>query len=134
MFLPWFSADRATVDVPDLSSAWQWFGILDIYLVATALAAVALALAPPDATGRWLGRLALVLGGLGLAAVMFRLVSPPDDALGGFEIEISRGPGAFVCLLALAALTAGALAAAAPGDVADAPQRPRPESGSPSSA
>lgn len=135
LFLPWYSGSVSNVEVPeDLSSGWEWLELLDVFLAVVCAGAFALVLAPsggPQGGRRWLGRVVFGLAALALILVTYRIVSPPDDALTGRSLEVERDFGAYVCLLGVAAIVAGALAAAAPEGALEGsgPQEPEPGPG-----
>jgi len=106
LFLPWFGGSTAGVDVPELSTGWEWLSVLDLLLVLV-VAATALLLFT-DALGDLGPRLVAGLGTLGLAAVSYRIVSPPTGRLENFVIEVAVKVGPFVELLALVLVVSGA--------------------------
>ncbi|PTL59540.1 hypothetical protein [Paraconexibacter algicola] len=112
LFLPWFGADRAGIEVADLSSGWQWLSVLDVLLAVVAVTAVAQL--ATDALGELGARAVAVAAIVAMAATTARLVSPPDDALSGLTIEVSRKLGPFVALLALAVIVVGAAVRTSP--------------------
>lgn len=112
LFLPWFGADRAGIEVADLSSGWQWLSVLDVLLAVVAVTAVAQL--ATDALGELGARGVAVAAIVAMAATTARLVSPPDDALSGLTIEVSRKVGPFVALLALAVIVVGAAVRTSP--------------------
>src|SRR4051794_37988361 len=74
LFLPWYGLDldgRATAD------AWQAFGVIDVVLFATAVAAITLPIARGRA--RWL---IAGLAALALLLVVARIIDPPGRGLG----------------------------------------------------
>jgi hypothetical protein len=150
MFLPWFGLggpgiDQAQqvaeqsgtgeADVPS-ANAFEAFDFIDLLLVAAAVATIAPAVAflvaeiepPPVANA--------LVAGLGILATLFviyRLIDPPTfvslpPQAPGFEIDVTRKVGAFLGLIAAAAVgVGGALAtreqrwAGRPGRRAEAP-------------
>ncbi len=113
------------------ASAWGAFGLIDLVLLAAALAGLTLAVLALTARGRGVaagvGAIAAVLGALATALILFRLVSPPDliDAFGsipgdfGVKVETDVGPKipAFIGLAAAFGVAFGgwrALQASAP--------------------
>jgi len=106
LFLPWFTASRGGIEIPELSSGWEWLSSIDGLLLAVALVALAL-LVVRDA-----GELhALVVAGLGIVAsacVAYRIVAPPNGDAGVLVLEVGREIGPFVALLSLGLVVAGA--------------------------
>jgi hypothetical protein len=129
MFLPWFGAGVEGAQVAPgtgggseaaEANAWEAFDFIDIVLLAAALIAIAPAVAflvagielPPAANA-----LAAGVGLLATLLVLFRLISPPEfvalpPGVTGLELDISRKFGAFLGLIAAAAVTAGGALAA----------------------
>ena len=106
LWLRWFTAELSDIVVPGKRTAWDWFGLLDLYLVAVALLAVATAaLAARGAPAlREAAVLEVVLCGLGFLVVAYRVVSPPDDARPGFVTEVSVSAGPWLALASLGVL------------------------------
>jgi hypothetical protein len=133
MFLPWFGLGGEAAeaveqaqqvaeefgiggDAPDTdANAFQSFEVIDLVLLAAAVVAIGLAVAaltgagplPPAANA-----VAVGLGALGALLVLYRLIDPPDafgslPSVPGFEVEVSRKIGAFLGLIAAAAVALG---------------------------
>jgi hypothetical protein len=120
-FLPWFALDSA-VALPDRPggvtvrgdgvNAWHAFAVIDVLLLAAALAAIAL-LAVRPALGRPVPQpLALAVAAAGAVCallVVYRLLDPPDlvTAADTASHEIGRRLGSFFALLAAAGISWG---------------------------
>src|SRR5215213_6790441 len=107
----WFGVKGAT----DLggTNAWESYGITDIILFLTALAAVALALtAASDAEVGLPVALSAIVTALGIISVILviiSIISPPsyDVPFMGQSVDASVKIGVFLGLIAVAAVTAG---------------------------
>jgi hypothetical protein len=98
-------------------NAWEAFGLIDLVLLVTVLAAVGVAVA--RATGNSVpSEAAMVVMGLGALSVLlllFRVIVPPDlvpgDLPDGVEVDVdvSRGIGLFVGLIASAGIAYGGM-------------------------
>lgn len=94
-------------------NAWGSYGFTDIVLFITALAAIALAaLAASDAEFGLPVALSAIVTGLGIISlilVVISLISPPDFGLNlsGSGVDHTRKIGAFLGLIAVAAVTVG---------------------------
>lgn len=97
LFLDWFGLDGA-----DGASAWRLFEVLDLVLLATAVAAVAAAF------GRLDSRVLLGAAAVAAVVVVSQLVQPPPAAQ-----ELDRDVGAWLALAAATGLVAGAALVAA---------------------
>lgn len=106
LFLPWFTALRGGVAIDELSSGWQWLSVLDVFLAAIAVGAVTQL--ATDAFEELGARAVAIAAIVGMAAVTARIVSPPNDILESFTVEVGRKLGPFVALLALGLIVAGA--------------------------
>jgi hypothetical protein len=121
-FLPWFALDAA-IELPGRSggvtvrgegvNAWEAFAVIDLLLLATALAAIALAALAVSGLRR--GRIPLALAVIAAAVVsgaliVFRLLDPPDlvTAADTAATETGRRIGAFFALLASVGIAWGA--------------------------
>jgi hypothetical protein len=131
MFLPWFrlggEAGEAVEQAQQVAeqfgvpgvpivdteaNAFESFALIDLVLLAAAVTAIGLAVAamigagdlPPAA-----GTAATGLGALAALLVLYRLIDPPDvfEVVPGFQIEVERKLGAFLGLIAAAAVAAG---------------------------
>ncbi len=102
--------------VSDSLNAWKSFSFIDIILLITALAALAMVYLHASSTRVDLpvsiSVIVTALGALSVLLILFRILSPPDFETGGVDVagvDISntREIGAFLGLLAAAALTYG---------------------------
>ena len=129
LFLPWYELESGAVIGPPHAldahaSAWDAFTVLDVLLALGALAAIAVVVvtavqatpAVPLALQALLALLALLL----LVLLVFRIVDPPDvsflestDAPGARSDvdEVSRAAGAWLGLVAMLGIFAGAMIA-----------------------
>lgn len=151
LWLGWYGVDLGPaaaavgVSIDVTANAWEAFGMIDLLLFLTALAAIALAVL--TATGRTAdlpvnpAQVAAGLGALSTLLVLYRIINPPGE--GGIGVEF----GAFIGLLAAAgvafgawramqeapaAIAAPAAATPAPAPAAPAPAAsPEPPAGSP---
>jgi hypothetical protein len=89
LFLPWFSASRDGIPLPGVSTGWQWFGVLDLVLVAVALTGLAAALRPDD---RQLPSVAAYASTAAMIAVIVRAIDPPSVSRFIFEYSVKAGP------------------------------------------
>jgi drug/metabolite transporter (DMT)-like permease len=98
LLLPWYEAPAGTV------TGYEALSVIDILLTLLALLALALPVlqATQDGPSRPVGAavLTVVLGGLGVLLVLFRLIDAPAD---GLEVR----PGAWAALVAVVAIVAG---------------------------
>jgi hypothetical protein len=139
MFLDWYDVSVDAGPFGDFSvggSAWQAFGILDIYLFLVVLAALALAVLTATERTPALPVTASVivtaLAALGTLLVLYRLINTPIDVPDG--VDVGRTIWAFLGLLAIAAVTYGGyLSMREEGtSIADAGQQARAAFDSPS--
>jgi hypothetical protein len=123
MLLPWYGreTDIAGAVVTESWTAWQSLSVIAILLFAIGIAAIAV----PVGRAIWASperfrddRLLAVLGLLGVALVLFRLIDIPIagiDLQPGDSIDSSRGAGVFLALLATAGIAYGGRRAARTG-------------------
>jgi hypothetical protein len=121
-FLPWFALDSA-IELPGRSggvtvrgegvNAWEAFTVIDVLLLVTALAAIALVVAGALGAGR--SGVVLALAAVAAAVVcgaliVFRLIDPPALAteVDTAANEVGRRLGPFFALLATVGITWGA--------------------------
>ena len=111
----WFGIDaEGGVDLGG-ANAWESFGLIDLILFITVVAAIALAamLANGQRVDMPVSPAAIVagLGILSVILILFRIISPPDFGLGDLlEIgggEVSRKIGVFLGLIAAAGIAYG---------------------------
>ncbi len=177
MFLSWFQLESVTAEATGLpegapssfeisgsdleaeaessdeslsKSAWQAFGLIDIVLLVTIIAAIATALIQASGNSArapaWLTTAVAGLGVLATVLVLFRLISPPDliGAFGGtsdipdnvdIDTDVGRQFGVFLGLIAAAGIAYGGWRATqeegVPG-AASAPPPPPPPAAPPS--
>ncbi|HEU5104765.1 MAG TPA: hypothetical protein VFU11_02870 [Solirubrobacterales bacterium] len=114
MFFDWFKVDVSSGDglfsVSIGGNAWEAFSTIDIILMITIIAAVAVAVIrladavvePPFS----INAVVAILGAVSVLLILYRIIDPP----GGSDIEgvdISPAIGAFLGLLAAAGITYG---------------------------
>ena len=107
-FLPWFSADAGPFTVTasggDLGALWATIPML--LAIAMTAVIVVRALKPEAGLPDWpWAQITLGVGGFAAAMVLLKLIIGEDD--GGGIIQISRGTGIFLALLAGIAMAAG---------------------------
>jgi uncharacterized membrane protein YhaH (DUF805 family) len=116
MFFDWFKVDIDSGDgLFSLSvggSAWEAFSYTDLFLLLTIVVVVAVviirlsdALVEPPVS---LNAVAAVLGAVSVLLILYRIIDPPGDTGGVPGVDISPALGAFLGLIAAAALTYGA--------------------------
>jgi len=116
MFFDWFKVDVSSGDgLFSLSvggSAWEAFSYTDLFLLLTIVVVVAVviirlsdALVEPPVS---LNAVAAVLGAISVLLILYRIIDPPGDTAGVPGVDISPAIGAFLGLIAAAALTYGA--------------------------
>ena len=111
MFLKWFGVEASGQSVPGGSlSAWEAFSLIDLLLLLTIIAAVALAfvVASRRAVNVPLSTIVTGLGALSLLFLLIRLISPPDIEVFGFDVaDTTRAYGLYLGILATIGVTAG---------------------------
>lgn len=116
MFFDWFKVDVSSGDgLFSLSvggSAWEAFSYTDLFLLLTIVVAIAVvvirlsdALVEPRVP---LTAVTAVLGAISVLLILYRIIDPPGDTGGVPGVDISPAVGAFLGLIAAAALTYGA--------------------------
>ncbi len=112
----WFTIDvgGGVFEVSGGGNAWESFGFIDIVLFLAAVAGIALALvSAAQSAPNMPVALSAVTAGLGILAVLlvlFRIISPPDFGAGDV-VDIGRGIGVFLGLIAAAGVAYGGWAA-----------------------
>ncbi len=110
LFLPWFGIDTGAVpegvEAPDDSlSGWEGQNTFDVYLLITALVAIAAALTAGGAglalPGMTLNGATALLGGVGTVLILWLLIFDFPD---GFDRKV----GIFLGLIAVAGIAVGA--------------------------
>jgi hypothetical protein len=105
----WFTADVG-FGVEVGGNAWDTMEVIRFFILLAALAGIALAIISatqsqvdmPIATSA----LAAGLGGLAVLLILYRLIDPPDGGAGDL-VDIGRGIGVFLGLIAAAGVTYG---------------------------
>lgn len=138
LIMPWYRATRDDDEVADLSNAWQWLDILDIYLFVLGVAAAALVfliVRGEESIRPWLARAVLLLATLGVLAVAYRIADLPFTEIDGFILEVERRIGPYAALMGTVFVVVGALPSAAGGyaGLPAPPPRSRPADRSPDS-
>jgi hypothetical protein len=117
MFLfDWFTIDvgGGVFDVSTGGNAWESFGFIDLILFLAAISGIALALVATSASKPdmpvALSAITAGLGILGVVLVLFRIISPPDFGVGDL-VDVGRGIGVFLGLVATAGIAYGGWAA-----------------------
>ena len=110
----WFGLDASGVDLGG-ANAWESFGLIDLILFITVVAAIGLAAMRANAQSVELPvSPAAIVAGLGILSVilvLFRIISPPDFGYGDLlELggnEVTRKIGVFLGLIASAGIAYG---------------------------
>ena len=104
----WFTVDAGPVSVG--GNAWDTMELIRFVILLAALAGIALAVISATQTQVNLpvamSAITAGLAGLATILILFRIISPPDGGAGDL-IDIGRGIGVFLGLIAAAALTYG---------------------------
>ena len=113
----WFGIDASggTFSASAGANAWESFGLIDLILFITAVAAIALAVMRANAQDidAPLSPAAVVagLGILSVVLILFRIISPPDFGVGDLGdlagVEVGREIGVFLGLIAAAGIAYG---------------------------
>jgi len=108
----WFTVDAGGFSVG--GNAWDTMELIRFILLLAALAGIALAVVSATQSDVnmpvALSAITAGLGALGVLLVLFRLVSPPDLG-GGDLIDVGRGIGVFLGLIAVAGVAYGGFTA-----------------------
>lgn len=114
MFFDWFTVDVSGSDLFSLSvggSAWEVFSYTDLFLMLTIIVAVAVAvirlsdaLVEPPVS---LNAVAAILGAVSVLLIVYRIIDPPGDTGGVPGVDINPAIGAFLGLIAAAAIAYG---------------------------
>ncbi len=113
MFLfDWFTIDvgGGAFNVSTGGNAWESFGFIDLVLFLAAVAGIALAAvassqSKPDLPVA-ISAITTGIGALGVLLVLFRILSPPDFGVGD-ALDVGRGIGVFLGLIAVAGVAYG---------------------------
>lgn len=113
----WFSLDVPGVSLSGIdtgANAWQAFGFIDIVLFVTIVVAIGGAIITANATAIdtpvAISSITTGLGILSVLLILFRILSPPDGGAGDL-VDVSRGIGVYLGLIAAAGIAYGGWAA-----------------------
>src|SRR3954454_14222722 len=115
LFLEWYSVNIRgfTGDLPTVTG-WRALGFIDILLFLVAVIAIAVAvlkaagMLPPPRLPASPGFILLVVGGIAVILVLFRIISIPDEGAGNLPgVDVGRSFGIFLALLAAAGVALG---------------------------
>jgi hypothetical protein len=117
MFFDWFKVEvsgaSGFVGGSAGGNAWEWFTWIDLLMLLTVIVAIAVvvirlsdAIVEPPVS---LNAIVVVLGGLSVICVLFRIIDPPgaSESFGGVSVDVGRQIGVFLGLLATAGITYG---------------------------
>jgi hypothetical protein len=114
MFLfDWFTVDvgGGFADISVGGNAWETMELIRFVILLAAISGIALAVVAANNSKVDLPiALSAITAGLGILAVVliaFRIISPPDGGAGDFGVDIGRGIGVFLGLIAAAGVAAG---------------------------
>ena len=115
LFLNWYkvSAAGGLIKVSASVSGWEALGFIDVLLFLIAIVAIAVAVAramsfTPRGLPFSLGLLLLVLGGLAVLLVLFRILSIPDEGASNVPgVDVGRSFGIFVALIGAIGVAVG---------------------------
>ena len=128
--LNWFTLDAGIADAG--LNAFQSFGFIDLVLLLAAAAGIALAVVSANETKVnlpvSLSAIAAGLGALGAVLVLFRILSPPDAGLGDL-VDVGRGIGVFLGLIAVGGVAYGGFVAMQEEGTSFSDQRDRLQGG-----
>jgi hypothetical protein len=124
MFLPWYGytvKGTASLGISASAnrSAWQAYGFIDLILFITIIAAVGMAVLSMTQRSAALpisaSVVVVILGGISVLLILFRIVSKPDYCKGGVcasdALDISLKYGIFLGLITAGGIAAGAFLA-----------------------
>jgi hypothetical protein len=114
LFLEWYSVDIKGFggNLPTVTG-WKALGFIDILLFLIGVIAIAIAVlramnVMPPSLPASPGLIVLILGGVGLVLVLFRIISIPDEGAGNLPgVDVGRSFGVFLAFLAAAGVTLG---------------------------
>jgi hypothetical protein len=115
MFLDWYGVPEEILLYTGQSqfNAWEAFAVNDVILALAAVMAIATfvltAAQPTAAVPLALGALTTLVGIIAFVLVTIRLIWPPDVFPEGAPFDTARETGAWIGLVAVAALVAGGL-------------------------
>jgi hypothetical protein len=122
MFLPWYGASAVVGGNKingENADAWQAFSLVDVLLFLAILVTLAVVVAravdsiPPNLPAPP-GMIIVAAGAVAVILILFRLIlTPGEDVVGfGVHVDVGRKFGAFLGLIAAAAMTYGGWTAA----------------------
>ena len=115
MFFEWFSIDvsggEGLFTISGGANAWESFSLIDIILLVTVIAAVAVAVVrlsdalfePPVS----LNAIVAVLGGVSVLLILYRIIDPPNFGADVPGVDIGPSIGVFLGLIAAAGIAYG---------------------------
>jgi hypothetical protein len=108
----WFTVDvGGGFGVSVGGNAWETMELIRFVILLAAISGIALAISAASQSDVDLPvALSAITAGLGILAVVliaFRIISPPDGGAGEFGIDIGRGIGVFLGLIAAGGVAAG---------------------------
>jgi hypothetical protein len=114
LFLEWYTVDIKgfTGDLPTVTG-WRALGFIDILLFLIGVIAIAVAVlramnVMPRNLPASTGFIVLALGVLAVVLVLYRILSIPDEGAGNLPgVDVGRGFGVFIALIAAAGVTVG---------------------------
>src|SRR4051812_8187887 len=114
LFLEWYTVDiRGFSGSLPTVTGWRALGFIDILLFLIGVIAIAVAVMRamnfmPRNLPASTGLIVLVLGALAVVLVLFRILSIPDEGAGALPgVNVGRGFGVFIALIAAAGVTLG---------------------------
>jgi hypothetical protein len=113
MFFDWFTASVSGGFVSVGGNAWEAFEFIDLFLLVTVIAAVAVAVVRlSDAVFEPsipMNAVVAILGIVSVLLILYRIVDPPGGgSVSGISIDVSPAVGAFLGLIAAAGVAYGA--------------------------
>jgi hypothetical protein len=109
----WFTVDvgGGFADISVGGNAWETMELIRFVILLAAISGIALAVVAANNSKVDLPvALSAITAGLGILAVVliaFRIISPPDGGAGDFGVDIGRGIGVFLGLIAAGGVAAG---------------------------
>jgi hypothetical protein len=109
----WFTVDvgGGFADISVGGNAWETMELIRFVILLAAISGIALAVVAANQSKVDLPiALSAITAGLGILTVVliaYRIISPPDGGAGDFGVDIGRGIGVFLGLIAAAGVAAG---------------------------
>jgi hypothetical protein len=109
----WFTVDvgGGFADISVGGNAWETMELIRFVILLAAISGIALAIVAANQSQVDLPiALSAITAGLGILALVliaFRIISPPDGGAGDFGVDIGRGIGVFLGLIAAGGVAAG---------------------------